>query len=119
MQKYVLNFKLPNLSGKICVIRVICKRLVHVFEIAKYSLRKLTSLADSLTSRNRGSVRDSIFCEKHRGQYLTSSHPNGCLASGINASAESLNSKIKCFRAQVKGVKDIPFFMYRLETVLD
>ena len=26
-----------------------------------------------------------------------------------NASAESLNSKIKCFRAQVKGVRDIPF----------
>jgi len=35
-----------------------------------------------------------------------------------NASAESLNSKIKCFRAQVKGVSDIPFFMYRLSTVL-
>ena len=35
-----------------------------------------------------------------------------------NASAESLNSKIKCFRAQVKGVRDIPFFMYRLSTVL-
>ncbi|MGN8711822.1 transposase [Hallella faecis] len=35
-----------------------------------------------------------------------------------NASAESLNSKIKCFRAQVKGVIDIPFFMYRLATVL-
>ena len=35
-----------------------------------------------------------------------------------NASAESLNSKIKCFRSQVKGVKDIPFFMYRLATVL-
>ncbi|MFC2654041.1 MAG: transposase [Segatella salivae] len=34
-----------------------------------------------------------------------------------NASAESLNSKIKCFRAQVKGVRDIPFFMYRLATV--
>ena len=35
-----------------------------------------------------------------------------------NASAESLNSKIKCFRAQVKGIRDIPFFMYRLATVL-
>ena len=35
-----------------------------------------------------------------------------------NASAESLNSKIKCFRAQVKGVIDMPFFMYRLVTVL-
>jgi len=31
-----------------------------------------------------------------------------------NASAESLNSKIKCFRTQVK---DIPFFMHRIATV--
>ena len=35
-----------------------------------------------------------------------------------NASAESLNSTIKCFRAQVKGVIDIQIFMYRLATVL-
>ena len=35
-----------------------------------------------------------------------------------NASAESLNSMFKCFRAQVKGVIDIPFFMYRLVTVM-
>ena len=31
-----------------------------------------------------------------------------------NASAESLNSKIKGFRAQLRGVHDLPFFMYRL-----
>lgn len=27
-------------------------------------------------------------------------------------------AEIKCFRAQVKGIRDIPFFMYRLATVL-
>lgn len=31
-----------------------------------------------------------------------------------NASAESLNSKLKSFRAQVRGVSDLPFFMYRV-----
>ena len=31
--------------------------------------------------------------------------------------AESPNSKVKCFRAQAKGVRDIPFFMYRSATV--
>ncbi|MGM9734856.1 MAG: transposase, partial [Candidatus Cryptobacteroides sp.] len=31
-----------------------------------------------------------------------------------NASAESLNSKLKSFRAQVRGVTDLPFFMYRV-----
>lgn len=34
-----------------------------------------------------------------------------------NASAESLNSKIKAFRAQLRGVVDIPFFLYRLSTI--
>ncbi|WP_167529941.1 transposase, partial [Segatella copri] len=31
-----------------------------------------------------------------------------------NASAESLNSKMKGFRAQVRGVADLTFFMYRM-----
>lgn len=34
-----------------------------------------------------------------------------------NASAESLNAKIKHFRAQVHGVSDMKFFMYRLMTI--
>lgn len=31
-----------------------------------------------------------------------------------NAFAESFNAKIKAFRAQFRGVRDIPFFIYRL-----
>lgn len=31
-----------------------------------------------------------------------------------NAFAESFNAKIKAFRAQFRGVKDIPFFLFRL-----
>lgn len=31
-----------------------------------------------------------------------------------NASAESFNAKIKAFRSQFRGVKNIPFFLYRL-----
>lgn len=34
-----------------------------------------------------------------------------------NASAESLNSKIKQFRAQLRGVVDIDFFLYRLSMI--
>ena len=30
-----------------------------------------------------------------------------------NASAESLNSKMKCFRSSLRGVRDIPYFFYR------
>lgn len=31
-----------------------------------------------------------------------------------NAAAESFNAKIKQFRAQLRGVVDIPFFLFRL-----
>jgi len=34
-----------------------------------------------------------------------------------NASAESLNSKIKSFRAQLRGVSDVRFFLYRLKLI--
>lgn len=34
-----------------------------------------------------------------------------------NASAESLNSKIKGFRSLLRGVSDLPFFMYRVSTI--
>ena len=34
-----------------------------------------------------------------------------------NASAESLNSKIKQFRVQLRGVIDVDFFLYRLSMI--
>lgn len=34
-----------------------------------------------------------------------------------NASAESFNAKIKAFRAQFRGVKNIAFFLFRLTTI--
>ncbi|HEY1056166.1 MAG TPA: transposase, partial [Emticicia sp.] len=34
-----------------------------------------------------------------------------------NASAESFNAKIKAFRSQFRGVKNIPFFLYRLTKI--
>ena len=36
----------------------------------------------------------------------------------INASAESFNAKVKAFRNQFRGVGDIPFFIFRLKTIL-
>ncbi|WP_369073579.1 transposase [Ancylomarina longa] len=34
-----------------------------------------------------------------------------------NASAESFNAKIKAFRATLRGVRDIPFFLFRLANI--
>lgn len=35
-----------------------------------------------------------------------------------NASAESFNAKVKAFRSQFRGVRDIPFFIFRLSKIL-
>ena len=34
-----------------------------------------------------------------------------------NASAESFNAKVKAFRSQFRGVKNIEFFLFRLTTI--
>ncbi len=34
-----------------------------------------------------------------------------------NASAESFNAKIKAFRTQFRGVKNVEFFLYRLTKI--
>ena len=36
---------------------------------------------------------------------------------GANAGAESFNSKIKGFRALLRGVSDLPFFMFGLSAI--
>ena len=34
-----------------------------------------------------------------------------------NASAESFNAKIKSFRAQLRGVSDVKYFLFRLTNI--
>ena len=34
-----------------------------------------------------------------------------------NASAESFNAKIKNFRAQLRGISDIQYFLFRLQKI--
>ena len=42
---------------------------------------------------------------------------NYFLNRSTNASAESFNAKIKAFRAQFRGVKNVEFFLFRLTTI--
>ncbi len=59
------------------------------------------------TLREIKSARDAIKCREDNVL-------NYFVNRATNASAESLNSKLKAFRAQVRGVSDLPFFMYRV-----
>lgn len=82
-----------------------CKTLSK--EEARAKLREWYQKATDCSLREIKSARDAI---KHREDEVL----NYFLERSTNASAESLNSKIKSFRAQLRGVNDLPFFMFRL-----
>lgn len=79
-------------------------------ETAKPKLKQWYEKVAACTLREVKSVRDTI-------QFYEDEILNYFIKRQTNASSESLNSKIKCFRNEGKGVLDTPFFMYRLATV--
>lgn len=103
--------KLEEAYSMVNSLRAVFRNKKLTKETAKEKFKDWYKKVASCTIREVKSVRDTIkFYEEEILNYF--------IAGQTNASAESLNSKIKCFRAQVKGVRDIPFFMYRLATVL-
>ena len=108
---FALYPKLEEAYNLINSLRAIFRNKKLTKETAKQNFKGWYEKVASCTLREIKSVRDTIrFYEDEILNYFD--------GRKTNASAESLNSKIKCFRAQVKGVIDIPFFMYRLATVL-
>ena len=108
---FALYPKLEEAYNLINSLRAIFRNKKLTKETAKQKFKEWYEKVASCTLREIKSVRDTIrFYEDEILNYFD--------GRKTNASAESLNSKIKCFRAQVKGVIDIPFFMYRLATVL-
>ena len=76
-------------------------------EAARVKLYGWYKTVNRCTIREIKSARDAI---KSREDNVL----NYFLERSTNASAESLNSKMKGFRAQLRGVSDLPFFMFRL-----
>ncbi len=75
--------------------------------MAKATLHKWYERVGQSRIRELLAVRDTI---KGKEEYVLNYFNN----KSTNASAEVLNSKIKGFSAQVRGVADLPFFMYRM-----
>ena len=67
-------------------------------DVNKSSLREMKAARDAVKSRE-----DEIL--------------NYFIDHSTNAGAESFNSKLKGFRAQLRGVSDLTFFMFRLCTI--
>lgn len=108
---FALYPKLEEAYNLINSLRAIFRNEKLNKETAKVKFKEWYKKVSACTLREMKSVRDTIkFYEDEILNYF--------IQRQTNASAESLNSKIKCFRTQVKGVSDIPFFMYRLATVL-
>ena len=74
---------------------------------AKVKLHEWYHTVAECTIREIKSARDAI---KSREENIL----NYFIDRSTNASAESFNSKLKAFRAQLRGIRDLPFFIYRI-----
>lgn len=77
---------------------------------AKTALHSWYNKVSQCTIREVKSARDAIKAKEE--EVL-----NYFINRSTNASAESLNSKLKGFRSQLHGVSDLPFFMYRISRI--
>lgn len=96
-----------NLVNK---LRNIFKNKKHTTETAGNALGQWYKDVDRSGFKTLKIVADTMESrQEHIVNYFKDRH--------TNASAESLNSKIKGFRTMMRGVSDLPFFMYRVATV--
>lgn len=93
----------------ICKVRSIFRQEICVEE-AREKLHEWYKAVNACTIREIKSARD---CIKSKEQEVL----NFFINRSTNAAAESLNSKMKGFRAQLHGVADIPFFLYRVSMI--
>ena len=98
--------RMKTAYGLLCSLRCIFKKHQSRNEARKELHAWYTDVGKSLI-HELIAVRDTI---KSKEKYVLNYFTN----RSTNASAESLNSMMKGFRSQVRGVADLPFFMYRL-----
>jgi len=102
---FELDPRMKKAYGLLCALRNIFKKK-QSREKARKALRAWYKNVGKSLIRELIAVRDTI---KSKEEYVLNYFNN----RSTNASAESLNSKMKGFRTQVRGVSDLPFFMYR------
>mgnify|MGYP001563188506 CR=1 FL=1 len=87
----------------------------NIFESAKTKEKAKRRMENWFLKVNASKLPQLISAsnsvQRHLGKVLNY-FPEG----STNASAESFNAKLKGFRALVRGVRDIKFFLFRLET---
>ena len=102
---FELEPKMKTAYGLLCALRNIFSRN-NDRQTAKKALRRWYKNVGKTRVKELISVRDTI---KSKEEYVLNFFNN----RSTNAPAESFNSKIKGLRAQLHGVNDLAFFMYR------
>lgn len=102
--------KIKEAHGLVCSLRSIFGNKDLTKETAREKLHEWYQSVSKSTLREIKAARDLI---KYKEEEVLNYFNN----RSTNASAESLNSKMKGFRAQIRGVQDLPFFMFRVATI--
>ena len=103
---FELDKRMKTAYGLVCALRNIFKKK-QSREKAQKALKAWAKNVGRSHIRELISARDTIMGKL---EYVLNYFNN----RSTNASAEALNSKMKGFRTQVRGVADLPFFIYRL-----
>ena len=106
----VLFGKYPKIKEAYCLLcslRSIFRDRTLDVKTAKPKLHEWYDKVATSTLREMKAARDTIKLKEDQAL-------NYFIERSTNASAESFNSKVKNFRAQLHGVLDVKFFMYRL-----
>lgn len=95
-EAYTLVCSLRSVFGSKSIGRAAAKVMLHEWyqKVSACSLREVKAARDAIKYKE-----DEVL--------------NYFINRSTNAHAESLNSKLKGFRAQLRGVQDLPFFMFR------
>lgn len=92
------------------------QKLGHIYHQVKDKGVAFTKLAQWYDMVEKAEFKSfNTIAKSIQGHYLTIL--NYFERRSTNASAESFNAKIKAFRAQFRGVRNIPFFLYRLSMI--
>lgn len=109
----ILFEKFPKIKEAytlICSLRSVFSNKSIDRVTAKVKLHEWYQKVSACTLREVKAARDAI-------KYKEEEVLNYFINRSTNAHAESLNSKLKGFRAQLRGVQDLPFFMFRTSMI--
>lgn len=94
----------------------LAQKLGHIYHHVKDKGVAFTKLAQWYEQVEKAAFKSfNTIAKSIQGHYQTIL--NYFERRSTNASAESFNAKIKAFRSQFRGVRNIPFFLYRLSMI--